>query len=265
MGFLIKIDGAAFDEKYVIGKVDVPDEPIVPVIPVEIADYPVQDGLQGLYDLGGTAEATLTNHAQNPTYQPSGGTPKLEGAYEMADNYVTFSGVANKCRMATYLRLPLDGGLTFVALFSATASDGVSNRPIISNRSTTGGIGLGNHQFEYVEKAVNEKEVYADRVGTSDFTILAMTADTSGYKVCRYSSGELKDVGVIAGNTDKCTGIDAWSTNAIQIGGDSTGTPYTTARISLAAIHTGKLTDEQLESVCKFVYKYGKQKGLTIV
>lgn len=253
MSVLIKIDGVSFDEKYVIGKAVVPE----PDVPLVISDYPVTDGLKGLFTLGSDYDS-VRNYAPEPHVNTD--APKLDGTYEMADNYITFSGTGNGSRLSTYLRLPLDGGLTFVALFSVTADGSAINRPIISNMSSSSGLSLGNRQVTYKKNAVTQLDYFEENVLSDKFAILAMTADASGYRVVRYSNG-----GIVEWKTGKeSTGIDAWSNNAIQVGGESTTSPYATARISLAAIHTGKLTDDQLRSVCRFVNNYGKQKGLTI-
>ncbi|MBR5593890.1 MAG: hypothetical protein IKW46_07455 [Bacteroidaceae bacterium] len=232
-------------------------------LPVTIADYPVQDGLQGLYDLGGTAEASVTNHAQKPTYTPSGGTPKLEGVNEgdIAGNYVTFSGATNGCRLSTYLRIPLvEEGLTYVALFSVTEANGKSDRPIISNCNGSGGVGfrLGNCGVRYVSNGVAyapPNYTYDTPIVSDKFAILAVTFDANGYRVVRYTNNRIVEWDA------KDTVITDWGGGAIQLGGESTSSVSTaTAHISLAAVHTGKLTDAQLEEVCKFVYDYGVQK-----
>ena len=234
-------------------------------LPVTIADYPVQDGLQGLYDLGGTAEASVTNHAKNPTYTPTS-TPQLEGAYEMADNYVTFTGAGNSCRMSTYLRIPLvEEGLTYVALFSVTEAGGKSDRPIISNCNGSGGVGfrLGNCGVRYVSNGVAyapPNYTYDTPIVLDKFAILAVTFDANGYRVVCYTNNQLVEW------DSKDTVITDWGGGALQLGGESSASTSTaTARISLAAIHTGKLTDAQLEEVCEFVYDYGTNtKGLDI-
>ena len=231
--------------------------------PYEITEYPVQDGLQGLYDLGGTAEETVVNHALSPTYLPDGGVPALAGTYAVEDNYVTFSGNANASRMHTYLRLPLTSdGLTVVTLFSIpSATSTLQERALISNRNASSGFALRNGSVMFGKDSVTQTPKFDNNVvvGTDSFAILAMTLDANGCRVVRYSNGAINSV------FEHTDGVDAWTNNAIQIGGDGTGTPYADANISLAAIHTGVLTDEQLEEICEFVYEYGtKTKGLTI-
>ena len=99
MGVLIKITGAHFKDPYIIKKVDIPeDDPVIPdvpdepIIPVTIADYPVYDTtLKGLYDLGGTEEASLVNHADGAT-----ATAAVVGTVDFTDGrFAKFSGKAN--------------------------------------------------------------------------------------------------------------------------------------------------------------------------
>ena len=249
---------------------DVPDDPVIPDGPVELVDYPVQDGLQGLYDLGGTPEATLVNHAQNPTYTPTAAS-KLEGSYEMDDNYVAFSGATNTSRMPTYLRLPQSDGLTYIVLFRVASGA----RVLLGNRSGAStaagnGVSLRNDGVEFGKSGTYTTPSF--KVGdtpvsinsTDKFAILAMTTTANELRVARYTSGALNaPLYHFEGDIDTWT--SGSSGNAICIGGyGKSSNAYADADIALTAIHTGVLNDKQLESVCKFVYDYGTQKGLTI-
>lgn len=235
--------------------------------PYTLDEYPVQEGLQGLYSLGGTAEDSVVNHALNPTVEPSGGTPKLDGTYVVDDSYVTFSGNANGSRMQTYLRLPLDSnGLTVVALFRVPyQSPTLQERALIGNRmggTSSSGFVLRNGSVMYIHNNSTETTKFAGgaAIVSNNFAILAMTLDTTGYRVVRYSNGTLTEM-----CEDYTKGLDTWGAqNAIQIGGYSAGEPLADADISLAAIHTGVLDDVQLTDICEFVKTYGEQKGLTI-
>lgn len=268
MGFLIKIDGADFDEKYVVGRVEV-REPDIPDEPVTIADYPVQDGLKGLYDLGGTAEATLVNHAPEPHVNTA--AEKLDGTCDMKDGYVSISGATNASRMHTYLRLPQSDGLTYIVLFRVASGA----RVLLGNRSagsgaTANGVSLRNDGVEfgksgtYTTPSFKVGDTTVSINSTDKFAILAMTATANELRVVRYTSGALS-----APLYHFEGAIDAWASgssgNAIGIGGYSKGgNAFADADISLAAIHAGALEDSQLAEVCEFVSKYGKQKGLAI-
>lgn len=224
-----------------------------PNVPYTIDEYPVQDTLKGLYDLGGTAEATVANHASNPANTQ---TAVLQGAYEMADNYVTFSGATNSCRMLTYVPATLENKVTLVALFSVP--DGYRN--IIGNATATLGLSLFNDRILLYANGTTVDPRYPSSINSQNFAVLALTADENGCRVVRYSNGVLNTL------VDYEGAVDGWTASSVPfiIGGSSTGANYKAARISLAAIHEGKLTDAQLESVCEFVKAYGEQKGLTI-
>ena len=280
MGVLIVCKDALFDEENVFGKVQI-KEPDVPAEPKTIADYPVQDGLQGLYDLGEDYGLVNENDLWSPInyaptdayYQPTD-TPQFAGNCNIEENYVTFSGKGSDARMHTYLRIPLvagatdgyDGhnGLTYVALFSVPGGT-LKERPIIGNRtSSIPNLSLTNaHVFFARNGASVTNCVFGGdgAINSNAFVILAMTADANGFKVMRYKDGALDTVPLVVDGVkvNAYEGVvDAWSNLAIQIGGNSTSTNYADAHISLAAVHTGKLTDEQLEEVCEFVYDYGK-------
>ena len=83
MGVLIKIDGVIFDPEYIIGAVDVPDEPVT------IAEYPVQDTLMGLYDLGGTLEDSLVNRAPADNVTAETEVAALPSPTTLTDDSVT--------------------------------------------------------------------------------------------------------------------------------------------------------------------------------
>lgn len=270
MGVLIKIDGVTFDPKNIIDTVEIPDEPIVPdepVVPVTIADYPVTDTLKGLYDLGGTAEASLVNHAPEPHVNTT--AEKFDGTYAVADDYITFSGATNSTRMHTYLRLPLDHGLTYIAMFSVPTNA----RVLIGNRSAGGaatayGVTLRNDGVEFGNNGTYVIRTFP-AINSDNFAILAMTVDENGLRVVRYTNDALIAPLYNSADDTDFVSIDKWaagsSGNAIGIAGYSqSGNAHYDADISLAAIHEGVLTDEQLTEICAFVKNYGEQKGLTI-
>lgn len=261
MGVLIKIEGANFNDKYIIEKVEIPDVPDEPVIPVEIEDYPVQDTLAGLYALGGTEEDTLVNHAPDPKNEQD---ESLQGSYEVADGYVNFKGSkAGTNRMLTYIRSKLSSTVTLVALFSVPDGGSYGNRVIMGNRgggtdASAVGVSMLNDCVRFATNgAITEKD-YPTPILSDNFAILALTIDPNGCRVVRYTNGSLTTL------VDYEGAINAWGTNAIQIGGDSSSNAYDPAKISLAAIHEGAVTDEQLTEICAFVKQYGEQKGLTI-
>lgn len=293
MGILIKCEGATFDPKYVIDTVDLPDPECEheydnacdaecnlcgatrtvthnyvdgycticgkkdPNKVWTIGEYPVTDTLKGLYDLGGTQEASLVNHAPNAT-----NTSDVTGTVVYADSYATFSGKANASRINTHIQIPLANTVTFVALFSVPTG----RRPLIGNRIGTGtsasGLDLLNTSVHTCTDSVSSAHDFKTPINSSNFAILAMVADTNDYRVLRYSNGSLVLVDSYDGT------ISDWLANfdsmAFKLGGDQTSNGYDTAHISLAAIHEGAVTEEQLENICKFVYEYGTQKGLTI-
>lgn len=230
--------------------------------PNDIRSYPVYDtSLKGLYALGGTADASLVNHAPEP--HVNDGTEAFSGEYcEVEDNYVTFSGLAKEATMHTYLRLPLESGITTVILFSVPYVAGATSngRPLFSNKSSgAANLTLTNYNVAYAKNATaNTVAFEGGMINSENFAILAMTADVNGFRVVRYSNGRLNEIAECG------EAIDVWTTNAIQIGGNSTSTKCGTANISLAAIHEGVLSDPQLESICEFVKEYGEGKGLTI-
>lgn len=260
MGVLIKIDGVTFNEKYIIDKVDVPEDE--PIVPVTIEDYPVQDTLKGLYDLGGTAEASLVNHAPEP--QVNDGDEKLDSGCEVKEDYITFSGVANVGRMLTYLRLPLTNGLTYVALFSVPSGE----RLVLSNKgSKVACLSLSNKMAVIGKNNTTYGIPFDAPINSNNFAIVALRATTSGVMVDRYTNGALARVPLVVDGTkvNAYEGVvDTWDNNAVQIGGAGTTASLDTAHISLAAIHEGAMTDDQLTDICEFVKNYGEQKGLTI-
>lgn len=262
MGILIVCKGADFS-KCAVDKVELPDEPTIPdepVVPVSIADYPVQDTLKGLYDLGGTAEASVVNHAPTPHINTK--TTELYGMVTVEEDYCAFTGNDNAARVLTYLRIPLENAVTAVVLFRV--ADGI--RTILSNRtggSTALAVGaslMNNCVVFSTNDAITQREFPA--IGSDNFAILAMTVAPNGVRVVRYTNGALNELVNFEGV------VDAWQTgstgNAIQIGGNGKSNAYQDGDVSLAAIHEGVMTDEQLESICEFVRKYGKQKGLTV-
>ena len=299
MGILIKCEGATFDKKYVIDTVELPD----PDCPHEydndcdaecnlcgatrivthnyvggyctvcgkkdpdkvwaIDEYPVTDTLKGLYDLGGTVEASLVNHAPNPV---ATGAPSISGdTHTVSEDYITFNGESKNRMMPTLPMHKLENGIVLVALFSTPT--GTQTRPLISNRRAgTGaryvGMGLYSDRVEIAVEGATTAGVYNfdEPVHSNNFAILAFSGNTSGYRVVRYSNGTLTTLLEYTGS------VNGWETNTFQIGGDGTGNVYPNApaHISLAAIHEGDVTAKQLESICEFVKAYGEQKGLTI-
>lgn len=267
MGKLIRIKGVTFDEEYILKTIELPDEPVVPdvpdvpdepVVPVSIDDYPVQDTLLGLYDLGlydglGNDNNSLTNHAPEPHINDT--DPKLDVGCTVEEKWVTFSGASNKGRMLTYLPGNLANQITYVAMFSTSGW-----RMIIGNKGSAGiGLGMRSNDAVFGRNAVTvEPDYEGGSVYSDNFVILALTATTEGVRAFRYTNGQLTTL------LDDKGVVDSWGSNKFQIGGDSTTTAYDPARISLAAIHEGAMTDDQLESICEFVKKYGEQKGLII-
>ena len=229
-----------------------------------IADYPVNDTtLKGLYDLGGTAEASVVNHAPTPHINTK--ATELYGTVTVNEDYCTFTGTAAQAKVLTYLRMPLANAITAVVLFRVQSKKSV----LIGNRSgdstSTGwGVNLLNDSVEF---GYNGSNVVTDEkrfpaINSDNFAILAMTAHENGVRVVRYTNGALDELLDLEGE------VTPWGTgstgNAIQIGGYGASN-YSNARdISLAAIHEGVLTDPQLKSICEFVKVYGEQKGLTI-
>lgn len=304
MGVLIKIDGVTFDPKHVIDTVDLPDPDCEheydnacdaecnlcgatravthnyvdgfcticgkkdPNKVWTIDDYPVQDTLKGLYDLGlydglGNDNDSLVNHAPEPHINTA--AEAFDGSCTVKDDYITFSGATNTNRMHTYLRLPFDGKLSAVVLFRVQSG----NRMLIGNRTAGGsgkgsGVNLRNDGVEFGSGGTHITEAFS-AINSDNFAILAMTVDESGIlRVVRYTNGALSDLYTSAGSVDEWSN-DTSAGNAVQIGGYGvSGNANGDADISLAAIHTGKLDDEQLESICEFVKTYGEQKGLTI-
>lgn len=269
MGKLIRIAGVTFADEYILDTVELPDEPIVPdvpdepIVPVTIADYPVQDGLKGLYDFGSATEnGSLYNHA-NPSLVPTLDEITADGAkWTEQGSYATFSGSSNKCRINTGIMPDFANTVTYVALFRVVAPNGgVVWRPIIGNRRNTSvgnkGADLRNGVVDYGYGEIDPNlAIFSDK-----FIILVATASSSGYALYRYTNGSLNE---LASDTVTInTGITA--NDAIKIGGNAVGNTSADADISLAAIHEGAMTDEQLEDICQFVYDYGTNtKGLTI-
>ena len=256
MGVLIKIDGVTFTEPNIIGKVE------IPVDPVYITDYPDRETdttLKGLYALGGTVDATLTNHASEPHANLQ--DESLEGAYVMADSYVEFSGVANQCRMNTYLQTDTAKATTLIALFSVQPEQGAvyDYRPIISARlaGKNGYSLMSGHA--YLGMGGTATAVPAtDAINSNNFAILTMVTDEQGCRVYRYTNDSLVLLGEREGTVD---GIE---TAKFVIGGNSTSNNYPAAKISLAAIHDSAVPVDKLEDICAFVKDYGKYKGLII-
>ena len=243
------------------------------VILYSIGSYPVQDGLQGLYDLGGTD--SVVNSALNPTVSPVGGTAKLDfsGGGSVADNHATFTGLINKSRLVTYLRLPLANKITAIILFRVpTGQDTTVPRPLISNRtggSTEADIGVSLSHKKVIFAATGDTyekptEVTFNPIESdNNFAILALSVATDGLKVYRYTNGNLDN---LVDYTEKT--INAWPTgnsgNAIVFGGAGNSNGGNNVDISLAAIHTGDVSVPQLTDICAFVKAYGEQKGLVI-
>ena len=157
--------------------------------------------------------------------------------------------------------------IAYVALFSVPER----LRTIIGNRRNNSpsavGLDMQNGIVEYcVDKVAKASGKVAnnDAIITDNFIILAMTASTTGYALYRYTNNALNELA-----RDNTVAIDGWpypfASDGIKIGGCGLSAGYSDAYISLAAIHEGVLTYTQLESICEFVYKYGKNtKGLTI-
>lgn len=274
MGGLIVIKGAHFTDPYIIGKVDIPaDDPIVPGVPdipdePVVEDYPVKDGLKGLYDLGGydalgNEHDPTTNHAPTPHINTAATALNKPENITISEDYCTFTGAENNARMLTYLRMPLSNAITAVVLFSVP--DGV--RTLVSNKSGGSGITaigtcLQNDKVIFATNNAAAERTFAP-INSTNFAILAMTVSPNGVRVARYTNGVLDELVNFKGT------VDAWSTgstgNAIVVGGSVRTNVNQAAHISLAAIHEGVLDNDQLESICKFVYNYGKNtKGLTI-
>lgn len=235
--------------------------------PYTIDEYPVTDGLKGLYDFGSATEkGSLYNHA-NPSLVPALVELTTDGAkWTEEENYATFSGNTNKCRVDTGILPNFANTVTYVALCSVPAGQSKTLRPIIGNRRNTSagnkGVDLQNGIVEYCTGGVAQLSgtIAENQINTDNFVILAATASTAGYALYRYTNNALVE---LASDT---VAIDfgATTNDAIKIGGNAVGNGVADAHISLAAIHEGVMTDEQLESICAFVKNYGEQKGLTI-
>lgn len=263
MGVLIKIDGVKFDDKYILKKVDVPEDdtiaPDEPVVPVTIADYPVTDTLVGLYDLGGTEEASLVNHAPEPHVNTN--DENLVGTYTVEDGYIRFTGKLADTRMHTYIPSNLANGVTLVALFSLPNIADGKHRAIISNRragtGTSTGLTLLNNGVQFDEGGTTITKPVAFTI-SENFVVRAVTATPNGVRVVTYTDNGFETLLEYEGS------ITEWTTNVWQIGGNGTGNTGEDANIALAAMHEGDMTDEQLADICAFVREYGKQKGLVV-
>lgn len=264
MGVLIKIENALFDEQNVIGTID------IPVDPVYLTEYPVQDTtLKGLYDLGGTLAASLVNHAPEANLTGETATAQYDGLSDdaeiMKENYIAFpAGGASDYRIKTYIRSPLANKVTAVALFSVPAGGNYGNRVIIGNRGggttvESVGISMLNDCVRFATDGALTQQAYeGGGINSASFAILAIQASADGVKVVRYTNGELSTLQEFSGS------VDAWSTNALQIGGCGDANQYDAANIAFAAMHEGEITDTQLEEICAFANAYGRYKGLTI-
>ena len=228
-------------------------------------DYPVTDTLIGLYDLGGTADASLANRSAEvggTDGTDHSKTPDLQGA-TVSEDWVTFTGLANQSRMLTYVPTSLTAEtITLVALFSVPAGQTPLNRVIIGNRggstaTTQMGISLWNDGVRFGSNGKLTTKSFAS-INSNNFAILALTMDESHIRVVRYSNSGVTTLLEYEGH------IEAWTNRYFVLGGDSTSTGGGTAHISLAAIHKGDMKDEQLEEICRFVKTYGEKKGLTI-
>ena len=297
MGILIKCAGSTFAPKYVIDTVEIPDVECEheydnacdaecnlcgatravthdyvdgycticgkkdPNKVWTIAEYPVKAGLKGLYDLGGTAEDSLVNHAPEPHVNTA--AEKIDGTYVVKDDYITFSGATNSTRFHTYLRLPAENAITYVSLFRVPSGA----RVLIGNRtgsdaSWASGVNLRNDAVEYGENGTHVIKTFP-AINGDNFAVLAMTAEVDGLRVVRYTDGMLNELYTSDG------AIDGWgggpTGNAVAIAGyGKSSAANADADIALTAIHEGVLTDEQLTEICQFVKTYGEQKGLII-
>lgn len=287
MGKLIRINGVTFDPKYILKTIELPDEPVIPdepIVPVTIADYPVQDGLKGLYDLGrydglGNENDPLENHAPNGTNAvlADGNT------WTVGDDYAIFSGKTNVSRVITNIQLTLENTVTFVALFRVPTG----RRPLIGNRRGTGstatnfGLDLLNTEVHLCVGGKAQAYAFDTPINSDNFAILALRATTSGVMVDRYTNGVLTRVPFVSttdGTKMDCYEgvVDAWATNVtanvFKIGGNTLSNTDGDAHISLAAIHEGDITggvegvtvEDKLLEICQFVKAYGEEKGLTI-
>lgn len=228
------------------------------VVRYSIGSYPVQDTLKGLYDLGGTQKASLVNHA------PAGVTPTFYGTYDADGSAVKFTGRTNSNFLDTGLKIVPENTVTIVALFSVPTGFRTIIGCRFNNSPVAGGMSLLNKNIIYCVDGTAKLEAF-DAINSNNFAILALQASTQDSvgvcKVWRYTNGSLSDplVDYSGAITDWSDAITNW-----RIGGDKMSSSHDDAYISLAAIHEGVLTDEQLESVCEFVKVYGEQKGLTI-
>lgn len=234
--------------------------------------YPVKDGLKGLYDLGGTEEASLVNHAPEPYINTA--DEVLNGTVAVTEDYCTFAGNVKDNRMLTYLRMPMGNALTTVVLFRVPSGKRVlvGNRGNDSNYANYTGVSLFNNSVLASYNGYPTEKAFKDNISinsSNNFSILAMTVDANGYvRVVRYLNGALVDMLDIDGE-NRFGPIKSWITGdtglALQIGGCSFSAKHDSADISMVAIHEGVLGDDQLADACRFVYDYGTNaKGLTI-
>ena len=229
------------------------------VVVLSIGSYPVTDTLFGLYDLGGTVDATLVNHAPEPHVNTQ--DESIVGTYTVADGYIHFTGALATTRIHTYIPSDLANQVTLVALFALPNIGDGGHRAIISNRragtGTSTGLTLLNNgvQFDEGGTVITKPVAYES---SENFVVRAVTATPNGVRVVTYTDNGFETLLEYEGS------ITEWSTNVWQIGGNGTGNIGEDANIALAAMHEGDMTDEQLESICAFVKAYGEQKGLTV-
>lgn len=228
------------------------------VVVLSIGSYPVKATLMGLYNLGGTLDGSLINHAPEPHINTA--AVELQGDVVVSEDYCTFDGMTNQNRMTTYLRIP--SAYSAILLFRVPTGE----RVLVGNRSgstgTTGfGVSLYNSKALFgTNDAITQREFTA--INSNNFAILAITAyghDTNGtVRVARYTNGALSTLVNFTGDVEPWLGGSTG--NAICIGGFNRSNDEDAADISLAAIHEGVLDDEQLAEICAFVKAYGEQK-----
>lgn len=253
------------DHTYVDGECSVCGQPD----PYHIDNYPVQDTLSGLFVLGGTKEESLVNHNKKSTTTPSEilhTTPQVE----YGDNYVEFGGNATN-RIATEVVANITEGITWVALFKVPKNA----RTIVGTRRGSGdtktGMSLRNDSINICINKKSNLEDFNQKINSDNFSIVAMTATPDWCRVVRYFNEEL----IIDDPLLYYEGpIDVWelksmyqgkNLNAVMIGGEQgTGNVYSSACISMVALHDGIISDEDLAKICDFMYVHGTRRGLTI-
>ncbi len=239
------------------------------VVLLSISSYPVYDtSLKGLYDLGGTEEDSLANHATN------GKTATFTGTYEADGASVKFTGKSNGNFLDTNLRIQPSNTVTTIVLFSVPTG----HRTIFGCRSQSSpnaaGISVMNDMAIYCADGTSKPIDFHTAINSNNFSILAMQASAQdGVGVCKvwqYKNGSLVPCAdTYEGVLDNIPGtvVTTW-----RVGGDKLSTTFADAYISLAAIHEGDITggaegvtvDDKLLEICRFVKAYGEQKGLTI-